>query len=368
MARARPLAVIGAALAVLAGAGIAYLRPPAAVPITNHPPAPFAVEAWRFTAAGSGWVALRGPGGAGGRSALYATRDGGRSWRRLTLLGVPAYVTWLDLFDSEHGIVQLVRDESDARASLLATDDGGRSWRDLQPPGRTDRGTPWFLDRERGWLLTPESLVRTTDGGRTWSELAGAGLPPVGGRGPISFVTPERGFLLHTNTSLGFDLYATEDGGGSWQRLELPATAGVPGPSSLGAVRGFGPSAAFAAQRLDYPQNEVSGWVFRSPDGRAAWEARALPDSAGFRVRSVTLVSLGEWWMADGGALWVTTDGGAHWDRRPASLPGRAVLGELQAATAQAAWSAGYASPDANAGALLLRTVDGGRHWTAIEL
>src|SRR5439155_3137792 len=162
MTRARPLALIGTALVVLAVAAFAYLRPPAPVAITNHPPAPFAVEAWRFTATGSGWVAVRGLGSGGGRSALYATRDGGRSWSRLTLLGVPPYVTWLDHFDSQHGIVQLIRDESDARASLLATDDGGTNRRELQPPSRTDRGTPWFLDRRHGWLLAPDSLTRTT--------------------------------------------------------------------------------------------------------------------------------------------------------------------------------------------------------------
>jgi photosystem II stability/assembly factor-like uncharacterized protein len=368
MARARPLVVIGAALALLAGAAIAYLRPPATTPAAHHPPPPFAVEAWRFTATGSGWVAVRGAAAAGGHSSLYATRDGGLSWTRLSLLGISAYVTWLDIFDSDHGVVQLTRDQSDGRTSLLATDDGGRSWRELPLPGRPGVGTPWFLDRGHGWFLTPESLTRTADGGRTWTDLAVAGLPASGGRGPISFVTPERGFLLHTSASLGVDLYATEDGGQTWRRLELPATAGVPGPASLGAVHGFGESAAFAAPRVDYPQNEVSGWVYRSADGRRGWEARPLPDAAGFRVRSVALVNLGEWWMADGGALWVTTDGGARWERRPASLPGRAVLGELQAANGQDAWSAGYASPDANAGAVLLRTIDGGRHWTALAL
>ena len=44
------------------------------------------------------------------------------------------------------------------------------------------------------------------------------------------------------------------------------------------------------------------------------------------------------------------------------------MLGQVQAANGRDGWSVGRVSPDAGAGDLLLRTGDGGRHWTAIDL
>ena len=74
------------------------------------------------------------------------------------------------------------------------------------------------------------------------------------------------------------------------------------------------------------------------------------------------------WWEADGRQLWSTADGGRHWDVRDADLPGRAILGSLQVTGPGQAWSAGWASPEPSAGALLLRTGDGGAHWSAVRL
>ena len=360
----RAVGMFTVAALLVAVAAFYWLKPPVVAPPAESARGPVAVEAWRFTGTGSGWVALRGYDPGGGRSTLLATHDGGRTWTRLAPLGISGYVTWLEVFDAGHGLVQVIRDESDARASLLATDDGGRTWRELR---REPRARPWFLDPLHGWLLA-DSLSRTVDGGRTWSALAGAGLPRSGTLGPISFVTVERGFLVHATPTFGVDLYATGDGGQSWQRLDLPPAAGMPAAAEFDEVRTLGAGAAFAGIRADRPAGAAAGWVYRSLETGAGWDVRALPGARASGDVSVALVGPGQWWMAQGRQLWVTGDAGVDWVPRPAQLPGRAVLGRLQAVNGLEAWSVGRMNAEAGAGALLLRTVDGGRHWTAIDL
>jgi len=382
----RGAALIAGALAVVALVAISYLRPVPPPPYVAPPPAQIAIQSWHFADSRTGWVAVRRQDTAAGRSALFATRDGGATWVRLSLPVPSAYALWVRVFDAAHGMVQIARDQADGRGSLLGTDDGGATWRDLHLPEQPAVGTTTFVDPQHGWFLAPAggrpagtSLSRTTDGGRSWQLLwrvaagypeADHGLPWAGDKARLSFVTPDRGFLDVTAADGSLQLYATADGGESWAQVRLPAQPGL-GSLAVSEVAAFSSSdLAFTAVLLGVaPGVRPLGWIYSSTDGGADWQAAALPaPAAAFRVEPVGLAGRAAWWQADGRQLWSTGDAGRHWEVRDAALPGQAILGSLQVTGAGQAWSAGWDSPEAGAGALLLRTADGGGHWTATRL
>jgi len=386
----RGTALIAAAVVAVAVAAFAYLRPVTRPPYVTPPAAQITIQSWQFADSRNGWVAVRRQDTASGRSALFATHDGGSSWARLSLPVPSAYVTWVRVFDADRGMVQLARDQSDGRGSLLGTEDGGATWRDLRLPDQPAVGTAWFLDPQHGWFLTQAAsnspqgtaLTRTIDGGRTWQLLwrmnsdrpdAGHGLPWSGFKGPLSFLTPDHGFMAVAEPDGSLRLFATVDGGGDWSPVALPD---LPPPQpgravATGEVQAFSSTAiGFASVRLDEPARlRPLGWVYRSPDLGATWEAKPLPEpDYRFRAQPTALLGVDRWWLADGRRLWTTGDAGSHWEVREAVLPGTAMLGSVQAANPGAAWSAGWASPASDADALLLRTVDGGAHWSAVRL
>jgi photosystem II stability/assembly factor-like uncharacterized protein len=391
----RGAALIAAALVGVAAIAFAYLRPVMRPPYVTPLAAQITIQSWQFADSRNGWVAVRRQDTASGRSALFATHDGGATWARLSLQVPSAYVTWLRVFDADHGMVQLARDQSDGRGSLLATDDGGATWHDLRLPDQPAVGTAWFLDRQHGWFLTQAAsnspqgtaLTRTVDGGRTWQLLwrmnaadpdAGRGLPWAGHKGPLTFLTPQRGFIAAAELDGPLRLFGTSDGGADWAPVALPDISpqpvpdtGLPRAVATSEVQAFSPAAVgFASVRLDEPARlQPLGWVYLSADLGVTWEARPLPDpSYRFRVQPAVLLGVDRWWLADGRQLWTTSDGGHHWEFQDAILPGTAVLGSLQAANAGEAWSAGWTSPAGDADALLLRTIDGGAHWSAVRL
>ena len=368
----RGAALIGAALVAVALIAVSYLRPVPRPPYVAPPPAQIAIQSWHFADSRTGWVAVRRQDTVG-RSALFATRDGGATWSRLSLPVPSAYAVWVRVFDASHGMVQIARDQSDGRGSLLATDDGGATWHDLHLPEQPAVGTTWFLDREHGWFLSQTAaataLSRTTDGGHSWQRLWRRQW--AGAQGPLTFVTRERGFLTVAGPDGALQLYATQDGGESWAPVALPPTRQGPGAMAGSEVRAFSASSlAFVGVRVgEAVRVEPLGWVYRSRDGGASWQASPLPPPSGrYRVQPAALLSAGSWWEADGRQLWTTADAGAHWNVFDAALPGKAVLGSLQVTGPGQAWSAGWNSAAEGAGALLLRTDDGGAHWTAARL
>lgn len=74
-------------------------------------------------------------------------------------------------------------------------------------------------------------MLRTADGGLTWQRrLVAPGLSFEG----LGFVSPERGWL-----GSGQSLYATRDGGATWQPLNFGRV--------VNRIRVLGPGRAFAA-------------------------------------------------------------------------------------------------------------------------
>ncbi|HEY3316224.1 MAG TPA: hypothetical protein VGL40_13225 [Bacillota bacterium] len=95
---------------------------------------------------------------------FYATHDGGRTWAPGAPVSSPtnASITW-NFFDLKHGFA------TDG-GKLYATPDGGVSWRDVKPDGNfVGVRQVEFVSAQVGWAFGDGVLIKTTDGGKTWA-------------------------------------------------------------------------------------------------------------------------------------------------------------------------------------------------------
>jgi hypothetical protein len=179
---------------------------------------------------------------------LIESRDAGRTWKPISLLGKRDFHV---LEASGRRIYGFGSDFETKRAALLVSDDRGRSWAERTPPeglislaihpqdadrivvsgeqGRylsSDAGGGWRpLDGEPALLAWPTpgklfavaadgSLARSGDAGRSWSELGN-----VGGR-PAAFEA-ESGQELYLALHDGTVMHST-DGGSTWSMRSRP--------------------------------------------------------------------------------------------------------------------------------------------------
>ena len=108
---------------------------------------------------------------------------------------------------------------------------GGRVPAGFQPVSAT------FASASEGWLLgavpctggaCSAAIVRTTDGGRTWAGIPAPEsvvLPPDEAAGPGGVVRGLRFANALDGWAFGPALFATHDGGSTWQRVTLPGAA-----------------------------------------------------------------------------------------------------------------------------------------------
>jgi photosystem II stability/assembly factor-like uncharacterized protein len=136
-----------------------------------------------FVSRSRGWLICNGQPGAGSQAkALYVTRNGGRTWKRLLnahfepvrvrLGGLQSsgYVQGIAFERTGHGFLWSTRGET------LRTSDGGRHWRPVSAtsPEEREAYSGWLVNDRVGFLLLQNNdradweLLRTENGGRTW--------------------------------------------------------------------------------------------------------------------------------------------------------------------------------------------------------
>jgi photosystem II stability/assembly factor-like uncharacterized protein len=242
---------------------------------------------------------------------VMVTRDGGATWRVVVSRG---------------GIATDVVTTGPASAlvrvgdHLLLLSRHGREWTSLGPSRVHDLT---FVDPWHGWGVRdagyPGHLVATTDGGRSWRlveqpcrTLANFSGPtahrrstPVNYLSDVWFASVDVGWALCAGDgamdSAPVAVFATTDGGATWQRREASWDAEPGGLQFLPDGRGW---------RWPYD----IGSVMRSADGGATWRrGGSLGNNAeGSRVWFVSAhvgYALGE------GDLWRSRDGGRTWRR-----------------------------------------------------
>jgi photosystem II stability/assembly factor-like uncharacterized protein len=371
----RGMALIALALVVMAVGVAAYLRASAPHRYSGPPPPatsqaiPVSME-WRTAA--QGWVVVHDAGGP--ESVLFRTTSGGARWERQFSINGPAFVRFTD---AGHGILRANAAQA-AGAQLLRTDDGGANWRPvILPPLDPGTGsTPFFVDRDRGWLLTVRysataaqqaEVFGTADGGQSWLPLSTSGLSTASGDvlGELAFVSASAGWVFGTGQAGHALLFVTRDGGATWAPEALPI--GTTGPRATDRVDVGPPMIAAGGRGVlpVYDRDGAQGWLYATGDGGASWgDPRPLPVTAGPRFPAFVDASTG--WTCDSSVAWLTADGGRTW-RPTGGLPDGWQFSAIAAVSASEAWAS--AAQGGRNGALgpvrwaLFRTTDAGIHW-----
>jgi len=232
--------------------------------------------------------------------------------------------------------------------ALWLTANSGRTWREA--PRGVGSGHIEFVDPRYGWIQQGPWLYRTTDGGRSWkrAQLPGTPAPSTNFSLPdfardMSFVNRTVGFLT---VSPGYPhggpgpirLLATDDGGVTWQAR---------GPLPSGAY-----SEHFDNARMGFTRSYAV--VYSTTDGGRTWSpARLSPPCAGVLEGGRVGGTLQIWRC--GRSLHVTTNGGSSWSVRRAPF-GLKTFDALSART----WVGGFRS---SLGPRFLMTTSAGRRW-----
>jgi photosystem II stability/assembly factor-like uncharacterized protein len=158
--------------------------------------------------------------------------------------------------------------------SFLWTEDGGASWRQITPPGMHAAQIleALFLDTQQGWVVGQADgelvAARTQDGGATWSISSLTGLesgvlPQAAHLAAVDEQTVFAALVLPSSSSFSLgELFASADGGITWERRSLPLGEGV----------------AFADALNGWTAGGASGnELYRTTDGGYTWQAVDMP-------------------------------------------------------------------------------------------
>ena len=175
---------------------------------------------------------------------LVESRDAGRSWQPVSLLG-----------EADFHVLRFARGRiygfDTATGRLKVSRDGGTSWTDRRPPGAVIDLAVDPTDARRLVASTPEGLYESRDAGARWTRVAeAAGLLAWPDRRGLYLVT--RGGLVFRSAKAGRDLRHVGEVGGE------PA-----------ALLGKGPRELYVALH--------DGTIERSTDGGVTWSVRSRP-------------------------------------------------------------------------------------------
>lgn len=225
---------------------------------------------------------------------IFFTNDGGRTWE--TRLA-ESWNEFRHLFFVSENKGYAVADYGD----LLQTVDGGRTWLsiDLSDLGWNPQVQDlWFVDENKGFLLTYNGLYSTADGGQTWVSVS-----DVQNVRKIKFYDAQTGYLYGANGVF----YKTSNGGTTWESF-------IPGVSPFEVVGVAQTSGKMFIANKDYYYSYESARSFAvSSDEGATWSTlNYYPYDDMYQIRfsdSQKGIVIGEY------GLYRTTDNGLTWNQ-----------------------------------------------------
>jgi photosystem II stability/assembly factor-like uncharacterized protein len=259
-----------------------------------------------------------------------------------------------------------------AGTHLFRSLDRGDTWAERSlPPGLANIEVS-FADDVIGVLLSAgspasscqtqtASIWKTVDAAVSWQQVSTAGIADAMCKRGLASGDTSRAFFTAYGPNSGPVIYRTADIGRTWTASRpLPDPPGFTFTTPGGVVILPGVPHVFGSVVLVEAQGygEQKRYIFRSTDGGATFTyASTVPSTEG----SVVIVNAARWLViATPGASQQTVDGGASWQTYATDYPQAApiapdvVFGHADI---------GYATVRGS----ILRTLDGGTHWTTIK-
>jgi photosystem II stability/assembly factor-like uncharacterized protein len=305
---------------------------------------------------------------------VLETNDAGDKWERkpYNLIDKPRAL-WM--WDEMRGII------AGNSGRFYLTEDGWDNVTSVSEPTFNNLTSIFFVNDTLGWAGSESGkIVHTTDGGATWTvQISGTTNAIMA----LSFPDELHGFAVAT----GYVALRTVDGGANWEPMVLPADVSLRAVHFFDVLNGIGVG--------------IGGVIVHTSDGGDTWVQASSPTAnslLGLHVRGNVVLALGTygvvlrstnsgasftlqqldyqdllgaWLNAEGLGLLVgdarvyrTTDMGAGW--QPVQIgTAHTVLNKVSFGDALHGASAGWQTQGGFEGGIL-RTEDGGRHWSGI--
>lgn len=271
--------------------------------------------------------------------AHHFSTDGGASWLRGEVGGpVNAAMNSIWFFNSREGLA------ISSEGHYLKTANGGLTWTQASATATFGWSRMQFLPgSDTGWVVSRMGAIyKTGDRGATWLSPVQPTSVPTEFVVDFHFVDAQKGWAVASQPgSTGGAIYASEDGGSSWQ--PLTSTGGLFG---LVGIRFADASNGVAVG--------PAGYVYVTADAGKTWSPKPTGTERGLRRVSFANANLAVA-VGDGGVILRSVDRGQTWSR--VNSPTANTLLDVRFTSS----SRGYAVGD---GGTLLTTNDGGLTWT----
>jgi photosystem II stability/assembly factor-like uncharacterized protein len=358
----------------------------------------------QMTSATTGW-AFYYSGNPGSSSPVFTllarTTDGGRTWTDVTpAAGLPLLSTSnanqvLDPVSGEAAYLAVTGSTEETNTAVnttvvFATTDGGRTWKRsaaLRVPSLASQVS--FADPEHGFLMLGSGgamgeeqvwLYRTADAGRHWSLAAespadgavtagqGSGrIPLVCDKSGLEFPTASTGWIASTcNAGLANALLVSRDGGASWSNQSLPLPSATCAET---ACYVSGPRFAGGLGLVTVESVPGTPALLATRNLGRSWQRIALP--AGLVYPQITFFSATQGVLVAGATqgsfqstFYTTANGGQTWTpvRQGADFNKIGVDIDFTSTTKGYAWTNGLVS---TAPTTIYQTANSGRTWHA---